>query len=234
MSEEWSRPNGQMMSKSYSPLEKDRILRDAFDKLKARGISSALASQSQPFTALSNECGRLKEEAEFRKALEDYVRVHTTLPRAVQMLFTCISMAARARWQDVPDEIKPVVARGWFLGRWLPTFLIIDGPIGRFVGADDSPFKGRYGPDWPMITAARDFLAEKTFRLVRNGFAHWGFDWEVVGGNSYVVAYDWERDLPIARLHQSEADAYHIVAFSLVEVLNDVFLSGARNQRDDI
>jgi hypothetical protein len=55
--------------------------------------------------------------------------------------------------------------------------------------------------------------------------------WEVVSGNSYVVAYDWERDLPIARLHQSEADAYHIVAFSLVEVLNDVFLSGARNQR---
>lgn len=56
----------------------------------------------------------------------------------------------------------------------------------------------------------------------------------MVGGNSYVVAYDWERDLPIVRLHQSEADAYHIVAFSLVEVLNDVFLSGARNQRDDI
>ena len=33
---------------------------------------------------------------------------------------------------------------------------------------------------------------------------------------------------------QSEADAYHIVAFSLVEVLHHVFLSGARNQRDDI
>jgi hypothetical protein len=217
------------MEKSYSPLEKDKILRDAFDKLKARGVSSAWGSQSQPFTALFNECQRLMDNPAFCRALHDYVRVHTTLPRAVQMFFTCISMATRARWQDVPDEMKPVVARGWFLGRWLPTFLIIDGPIGRFISGDDSPFKGMYGPSWPMITAARDFLAERTFRLVRNGFAHWGFDWEVVGGNSYVVAYDWERDLPIARLHQSEADAYHIVAFSLVEVLNDVVLATRRD-----
>ncbi len=222
------------MEKSYSPLEKDVILRDAFDKLKARGLSSAWILQSQPFTALHSECERLMDERAFCRALQDYVRVHTTLPRAVQMLFTYISMAARARWQDAPDEIKPVVARGWFLGRWLPTFLIIDGPIGRFMGADDSPFKGLYGSNWPIITAARDFLAERTFRLVRNGFAHWGFDWEVVGQNSYVVAYDWERDLPIARLHQSEADAYHIAVFSLVEVLNDVVLSARGDQHGDI
>jgi hypothetical protein len=225
MSERSTREGDAVTEKSYSTLEKDVILRDAFAKLKARGVSSAWAAHAQPFTALSAECGRLMDVEQFRSALRDYVRVHTTLPRAVQMLFTCISMAARAKWQDVPDHIKPVTARGWFLGRWLPTFLIIDGPIGRFLGADDSPFRSQYGPGWPIVTAARDFLAEKTFRLVQNGFAHWGFDWEVVGENSYVVAYDWERDLPIARLHQSEADAYHIVAFSLVEVLNDAVLS---------
>jgi hypothetical protein len=226
-----SERNGVVTEKSYSTLEKDVILREAFAKLKARGVASPWASNTQPFTALSSECRRLMDDEQFRRALHDYVRVHTTLPRAVQMLFTCISMAARAKWQDVPDEIKPVTARGWFLGRWLPTFLIIDGPIGRFIGADDSPFRSRYGSDWPIVTAARDFLGEKTFRLVRNGFAHWGFDWEAVGDNSYVVAYDWERDLPIARLHQSEADAYHIIAFSLVEVLNDVVLSSKRAQR---
>jgi len=222
------------MEKSYSPLEKDKILRDAFAKLKVRGVSSPWSTHSQPFTALHDECQRLMNDETFRQALYDYVRVHSALPRAVQMLFTCISMAARAQWQDVPDEIKPIVARGWFLGRWLPTFLIIDGPIGRFISADDSPLKPRFGSDWPIITAARDFLSERTFRLVRNGFAHWGFDWEVVGDNSYIVAYDWERDLPVARLHQSEADAYHIVAFSLVEVLNDIFLSSKRRNHDDI
>jgi hypothetical protein len=47
----------------------------------------------------------------------------------------------------------------------------------------------------------------------------------VVGHDSYVVAYDWERDLPMAKLHQEEADAFHICAFALVEVVNDVFLA---------
>lgn len=140
------------------------------------------------------------------------------------MLFTCISMAARAEWKSVSDDIKPIVARGWFLGRWIPTFLIIDGPIGRFMAGDDSPLRSRYGASLPMLTAARDFLADRTFRLLRNGFAHWGFDWEVVGKDSFVVAYDWERDLPIAKLHQSEADAYHIVTFALVEVLHKSML----------
>lgn len=118
------------------------------------------------------------------------------------MLFTSIAMAARARWDDAPEVFKPVVARGWFLGRWIPTFLIIDGPFGRFMTADDSPLKAHYDPDYALLTAAKYFLGERTFKLIRNGFAHWSFDWEVVGKDSFVVAYDSERDLPIAKLHQ--------------------------------
>jgi hypothetical protein len=70
-----------------------------------------------------------------------------------------------------------------------------------------------------VLTAAKDLLSDKTFRLLRNGFTHWAFDWEVVGGESFVIAFDWERDLPVAKLHQSEADAFHIATFALVEVL---------------
>jgi hypothetical protein len=97
--------------KSYSTLEKDMILRDAFGKLKTRGVTSAWATHAKPVTALSAEFGRLMDNEEFRSALRDYVRVHTTLPRAVQMLFTCISMAARAKWQDAPEHIKEVWSR---------------------------------------------------------------------------------------------------------------------------
>jgi hypothetical protein len=75
-----------------------------------------------------------------------------------------------------------------------------------------------------MLTAARDFLNDRLFRLLRNSFAHWAFDWEVVGGQSYVIAYDHERDLPTAKMRQLECDAYHIIAFAIVEVLHDVFL----------
>jgi hypothetical protein len=226
-------PHIDEMDQMHSALEKDKILRDAFEKLKPRGVESVWSSESQPYTALLNECQQLIEDESFSKGLRDYIRVHTTLPRGVEMLFTCISMAARARREDVADGIKPVVARGWFLGRWLPTFLIIDGPVGRFLSANDSPFTNFYGPNWPIVTAAKDFLGERTFKLVRNGFAHWGFDWEVVGENSYIVAYDWERDLPVAKLHQAEADAYHIVVFALIEVINDIILHGrSRVDRD--
>jgi hypothetical protein len=157
--------------------------------------------------------------------LRQHLAPRTILRRAIVSFFTYISMSARARWDDAPEELRPVVARGWFLGRWLPTFLVIDGPIGRFLAAEGSPLKARLGPALPVLTAACAMLGDKTFRTLRNAFAHWGFDWEVVGGESYVVAYDWERDLPIAKLHQEEADAFHICAFALIEVLDDVLIS---------
>jgi hypothetical protein len=87
---------------------------------------------------------------------------------------------------------------------------------------------------YPVLAAAREVLGEKTFRSLRNGFAHWGFDWEVVGGQSYVVAYDWDKDLPIAKLHQEEADAFHICAYAFIEVVDDILLSGRAFRRDAV
>jgi hypothetical protein len=215
------------MSSNFTAAEKDRMLRDAFGCLKARGITSAWANADQPYTELLEECHALMRELPFRSELSDYLRVRSIIPRSLKMFFTYISMSARADWRSVPDAVRPVAARGWFLGRWLPTFLIIDGPIGRFVCGNDSPLHARLGPRYPLLTAARDFLGDRVFRLLRNGFAHWGFEWEVVGTESYVVAYDWERDLPVAKLHQKEADAFHIVAFALVEIVDEVLISRA-------
>jgi hypothetical protein len=211
--------------KHSTVAEKDAILRDAFRALDARGFSSPWAKHPTPFTALHAECLEVMAESAFAAELRTYLRTHSIVRRALEMFYTHISMAARARWDEVPEHIRPITARGWFLGRWLPTFLIIDGPIGRFVCSDTSPLYSRLGPNRPILSAARDFLNDRLFKLLRNGFAHWGFDWEVVGRESYVIAYDWERDLPVAKLHQSQADAFHIIAFALVEVLDDVFIS---------
>lgn len=212
------------MPGTHSPEEKDRILTEAFGRLKARGIGSAWASNSKPYSALFEESARLVASASFRDQLGTYLRIHTVLRRSVLMLFTSVSMAASAQWQQTPADIRAVAARGWFLGRWIPTFLIVDGPIGRFFCGSDSPLSSFYGEAYPVVTAARDFLNDRLFRLLRNSFAHWAFDWEVVGGQSYVIAYDDERDLPTAKMHQLECDAYHIIAFAIVEVLNDVFI----------
>jgi hypothetical protein len=212
------------LEKTFSNTEKDLMLRQAFGRLRARGISSKLTEADRPFTELSAECSALALELGMAGALRDYLRVHTVVPRAFEMFFTHMAMAARARWQDVPADSRGIAARGWFIGRWLPTFLVIDGPLGRLMNDTGSPLTSDFGAKYPLFTAARNFLNERLFRLIRNGFAHWAFHWEVIGGESYLVAYDSERDLPAAKLHLSEADAFHIVAFSIIEVVHESFI----------
>jgi hypothetical protein len=214
-----------MSSKRWSEQEKDQLLTRAFQDLELRGIKSDWAKSPSPFAQLRNECNGLMGDEVFARTVKEYLRARSILRRSVEMFFTYIAMSARANWENVPESIRPVTARGWFLGRWLPTFLIIDGPIGRFLNGRDSPLC-RIPPDTcPTLNAARDFLRYKEFYALRNGFAHWGFDWETVGSESYVVAYNWDNDLPIVKLHQKEADAYHIITFAIIEILNDTMIN---------
>jgi len=171
----------------------------------------------------------------FVRDLQTYLQSHTIIRHALEMFFTQISMSARAQWYNVPDEIRPITARGWFLGRWIPTFLIIDGPIGRFICKGESPLCSQLKSQhkqYPLLASARDFLNNDLFRRLRNGFGHWAFGWEAVGTESYVVAYDWKTGQPTARLHQEEADAFHIAAFALIEILDDVIIS-QRNAKEN-
>lgn len=214
------------------PHDKDAILRKALDRLATRVPTSTWRDAANPHEALRAECLILASDEAFKRDLNKYLGERTILRRAIKSFFTHISMAARADWREAPEEHRAVVARGWFLGRWLPTFLVIDGPIGRFFLNESSPFVARLGPSYPVLRAARDLLAEKSFRSLRNGFAHWCFDWEVVGRDSFVVAYDWDRDLPTAKLHLEEADAFHICAFAFVEAVDDILISERASKRD--
>jgi hypothetical protein len=211
--------------RSYSAVEKDAVLRRALTRLTHRFPASTWLGSDAPWSALRAECAILASEPSFRTEFGAYLSSRTIVRRAIQAVFTHMAMAARARWDSVAEEHRGIAARGWFLGRWLPTFLVIDGPVGRMFMHESSPLARRLGPSYPILAAARDLMADKTFRSLRNGFAHWGFDWEVVGKDSYVVAYDWERDLPTAKLHLEEADAFHICAFALIEVVDEVLVS---------
>ena len=205
--------------------DRDAKLKKALGVLAGRKLVPVWSAASAPRSALVEECRRLRASGGFEQELTDYLRSRTIIRRALQMFFTHISMAARANWEDGPPEFRGVMARGWFLGRWLPTFLIIDGPNCRFLTAAPSPLASRLGPNFPLLADARDLIDDRQFRLLRNGFAHWGFDWEVVQNDSYIVAYDWERDLPIAKLHQAEADAFHLAAFALIDAVNEAFIA---------
>jgi hypothetical protein len=78
---------------------------------------------------------------------------------------------------------------------------------------------------YPLLASARDFLNNKLFTDLRNGFAHWAFDWDAIEGDSYVVSYNWETGSITAKLHQEEADAFHIIAYALIEILDEVVIA---------
>ena len=185
------RLDGQGMSdKQYSGAEKNAVLRKALRRLQSRFPTSIWVAADAPWEALRAECLVLASDPAFMMELKAYLASRTIVRRAITSFFTLMAMAARARWDTVPEEHRGVASRGWFLGRWLPTFLVIDGPIGRFFLHEASPLARRIGVTFPVLAAARDFIADKTFRSLRNGFAHWGFDWEAIGTDSFVVAYD--------------------------------------------
>jgi len=199
----------------------------AFAQLQKHDLSSPWAKDLAPFSALREECVELSRDAEFIAELRVYLTNYPVVSRSIEMFYTHISMAARARWDQVPEHMKPIAARGWFIGRWIPTFLIINGPIGRFIFHESSPLASKNRIDYPMLGCARDFMKNELFRSLRNGLAYWSFDWEIENHNSYIIAYDRDR---VIRFHQAEADAFHIIAFSIIEVLDDAFSLSTKSQ----
>ncbi|MCA9986253.1 MAG: hypothetical protein KDE59_18220, partial [Anaerolineales bacterium] len=65
-------------------------------------------------------------------------------------------------------------------------------------------------------------LDNRDFKMLRHGLAHWNFDWNV-SNNIHLIAYDKDGDSISTKLLLSEVDAFHIIAFALVEILNEVF-----------
>jgi hypothetical protein len=203
--------------------QKDLQLHIAFEELRTLGVVSAWTNSPTPYTSLRSECQRLMKDRGFTAEMSGFLESRGMLGRSVQMFFTLIAMTARADWRTGPESIRSVLARGWFLGRWIPTFLIIDGPIGRFF-CRPSPLQQFLDEQHPLLCGASEFLGNRLFREVRHGFAHWAFDWESSSGDSTLVIYDRERDRSIARLHQRQADAFHIAAYALIEVWDEVVL----------
>src|SRR6266446_10083365 len=71
-----------MATSRPSPAEKDRMLREAFDQLKARGLTSPWVASQNPYTEIDVECRVLMSNRDFVRALDSYLRTNTGLRRA--------------------------------------------------------------------------------------------------------------------------------------------------------
>jgi len=71
--------------------------------------------------------------------------------------------------------------------------------------------------------AARNLLGNRVFVTIRNAFAHWSFGWETIEREHWIVVYNEDTSVETIRFHQRQGDALHLIAWSIVDVLNQVF-----------
>ena len=168
------------MSDAVAPetRDKDQLLRLMLQGLTARGIARRWAQLDKPHTALVDECQSIVKNPLRVDAFRQYLRDNPSIQKTVLTFISHLAMATSVPWQSTPEVVRPVARWGWHIGRWLPTFLIVDGPLGRFLRNTDSPLVAMLRTDhasFPVLSQARDAFMHDFFRQVRNGFGHWAF-----------------------------------------------------------
>jgi hypothetical protein len=208
-------------------LEKDSRLSAAFMRLKGLVSESRWTASLTPYGDLERSFAAAADNPNVTEDLTAAVLSMPSLVGVMETFFSAIAMAASAEWWRLPAVHQGAAARGWFIGRWLPTALVVDGPIVRFIRS--KAFRRLEGENIQQVRAVRRFLGETAVVAFRHALAHWSFTWETRDDGSYVVCHG-ALGKPLI-LHQEQADAIHILTFAIVDVLFDRCLSGGRVAR---
>lgn len=213
-------PREQANGDTVVPSNPDAIL---FRLLARRGIAKNWARSADPKLGVQAECSSLAHDTTFMSKFETYITANEIIRQSCVSMLAQLALVAGVRWQDTAPILQPLSQRGWHIGRWLPTFLLIDGPLGRLLKDVDSPLtdvlRTRYS-ELPLLADTRDAFNNDTFRLVRNGFAHWSFDWIIHGGHQSVRIVDWNTGEETARLSLLECEALHFLTASAVHAID--------------
>jgi hypothetical protein len=197
------------------------------ESITARGIAKAWALSSSPMSELRAECRRIAESEEWLQDGSGYLALYPIIRESVESVLAQLAMAAGVRWQSTSPVLQPLARRGWHIGRWLPTFLLIDGPLGRLLRDRNSPINTclrRAPADFPLLASARDAFNSDLFRKVRNGFGHWSFQWRDEPGVSWITIVHWETGTVEASLSLLEAEGLHILTFAVIEAIDKEIL----------
>jgi hypothetical protein len=201
-------------------IDRNAQLRSAFAALGSRVSATVWSRSAEPETTLVEGFNELAGQQVVRDDVRAYVEANPSVLGAAEMLFTSIAMSARADWRAAPAEFRGVAARGWFLGRWIPTFLVLDGPILRFLNS--SAFRRQVGCT-DFLRAVRIFFHARDFMALRHGFAHWSFSWTTNADDSEIVVHAHESKNEV-RVSRREVDAFHILTFAVVQAINQCLL----------
>lgn len=204
--------------------DKDRLLSSLLQVLAARGIARRWAQSLTPQSDLERECTAVVSDPRRAEEFVRYLRANPVVHLSVRTFLAHLSVAANVRMEHVPSPQQLLVPVGTRIARWLPTFLVVDGPVGRFLRAADSPLNLLLRSDhetYPALAQARDTFNHDLFRRVRNGVGHWAFTWEQDHAGERLVCYDWESGERSAEVSLLEAEALHLTSFAVIECLDE-------------
>jgi hypothetical protein len=202
---------------------KDELLRSLLQVLAARGIARRWADSGTPYSDLDGECTAAASHAELADQFRRYLHANPIIRLSVRTFLAHLSAAANVRPELVPRPQQILMPLGTRIARWVPTFLVIDGPLGRFLRAPDSPLNEllqRQHSTYPALAQVRDTFKHDLFRRVRNGVGHWAFAWEHSGDGERLVCFDWKSGVRTAEVSLLEAEALHVVSLSVIECLD--------------
>lgn len=208
-----------MTTKNMDVTRNDR-LRDALGSLPE---AEAWLRHDLPLRALEQECSSLCRDSEFRL----YLTRHPSIRAAMETGFYVL---AWSRNHPVPqthpheqDEQALALAIGKFLTEWIPTFLLIDGPIGRLLTRSQSPLIKMLEKGFPVLSVARRLIIADRYEHMRNGIAHWSFQWNQQVNPPTIQIFGWRDgqnpDEVIAAVPWREAMYYHDVMETLIVTL---------------
>lgn len=204
-------------------IDRDATIIHLLPHLANCGFASAWVDDTAPVSKLVSECSELVKNVEWNRTLGAYLRSRPIIRLSVETLLAQMAFSDGSRWQDTAPVLHPLSRRGWHISRWLPTFLLVEGPLARFVRDRKSPLHTvlRAEPRrFPFLESARDTFNHDRFRRIRNGFGHWSFVWKDDDTGSSIVVFHWETGEEIARLTLLDAEALHIFTFSVIDVFS--------------
>ncbi|MEO8298578.1 MAG: hypothetical protein ABI574_12295 [Burkholderiales bacterium] len=207
-----------------TPEQIDSLL---FGLLAERGIAKPWAASSSPREELSLECRQLMSDESFRDELSRYLAANPVIGQSIETVLAQLAFSAGVKSRPSNPLLEQLAHRGQHLSRWLPTFLLIDGPLGRLLRQKPSPLAIRLGSAHaqnPLFASARDAFNNDLFRKVRNGFAHWSFTWRAVGTSAQIAVFHFESGRQEAEISLLEAEALHYLSASVIRALDQEIL----------